>query len=203
MNRVILILTAIIISVCSFSQTNFLTEKVNINQVREFENNLNSIFVGFDTIKVAKDYFRGAVEDREYYPIKFKRTNDDFFPELFVEYYYDDKSSDSIIICASYDWSIMNYVKNLNDDGHHFDTEIKRKKEYLQKYNEVKTDLTKKFGKPHKVEESKDSNGYFYRLKWENKDLDVLVIFQFSTKHKSVGKWKVGSYSIRVKFDYK
>ncbi|GHV34969.1 hypothetical protein FACS1894178_3550 [Bacteroidia bacterium] len=203
MNKLILTLTAMTISLCSFSQTNFLTEKTNIKQVREFENNLNSIFVGFDTTKVAKDYFRGAVENKEYYPIKFKRTNNDFFPELFVEYYYDETSSDSTIICASYDWNIMHYVKNLNDDGHHFDTEIKREKEYLQKYKEIKAGLIKEFGKPHKIEESKDANGYFYRLKWENKKIDVLLIFQFSKKHKTVGKWKVGSYSIRVKFDYK
>ena len=203
MNRFILTLTAITISILGFSQTAFLTEEANIKQIREFENNLNSIFVGFDTTKVAKDYFSGAVENREYYPIKFKRTVDAFFPELFVEYYYDEKSSDSIVICASYDWNIMHYVRNLNDDGHHFDKEIKREKEYLQKYKEIKTELTEKFGKPHKVEETKDSNGYFYRLKWENKHLEVLVIFQFSKKHKTIGKWKVGSYSIRVKFDYK
>ena len=203
MNRLILTLVAMTISISNFSQTNFLTEKVSIKQVREFENNLNSIFVGFDTTKVEKDYFPGALEDKEYYPIKFKRTNNDFFPELFVTYYYDETSSDSIIICASYDWNIMNYVRNLYDDGHYFDTEIKREKEYLQKYNEIKSDLIKKFGKPGKVEESKESNGHFYRLKWENKNLDILVLFKFSTKHKSVGKWKVGSYSIRVKFDNK
>ncbi len=203
MNRLFLTLTAMTISICSFSQTDFLTEKLNIKQIREFENNLNSFFVGFDTTKVAKDYFPGALEDRKYYPIKFKRTNNDFFPELFVKYYYDETSSDSIIICASYDWNIMNYVRNLNNDGHHFDNEIKREKEYLQKYNEIKEDLIKKFGTPHTVEEPKDSSGHFYKLKWENKNLDILVIFQFSTKHKSVGKWKVGSYSIRVKFDYK
>lgn len=120
-----------------------------------------------------------------------------------MEYYYDEKTSDSIVICASYDWNIMHYVKNLNDDGHHFDKEIKREKEYLQKYKEIKADLIKKFGKPKKVEESKDSKGHFYRLKWENNNLDVLVIFQFSKKLKTIGKWKVGSYSIRVKFDYK
>ena len=203
MNKLIFTLTAMVISISSFSQTDFLTEKVNIKQVREFENNLNSVFIGFDTTKVEEDYFRGAVEDKEYYPIKFKRTNDEFFPELFITYYYDEKTSDSTIICASYDWNIMNYVKNLNDDGHYFDTEIKREKEYLQKYKEIKADLIKKLGKPNKSDESKESNGYFYRLKWESKDLDVLVIFQFSTKHKAVGKWKVGSYSIRVKFDYK
>lgn len=202
MKSLISTLAAIIISICSFSQTNFLTEKINIKQLREFEKNLNSIFVGFDTSKVAKDYFPGAIEDKEYYPIKFKRTNDDFFPELYVTYFYDEKSSDSTIICASYDWEIMNYIKNLNNDGHHFDNEIKREKEYLKKYNNIKKDLIKQYGKPDKVEESKEAGGYFYRLKWENEDIDILVIFQFSTKHKSVGKWKVGSYNIRVKFDY-
>lgn len=203
MNRLILTLTAMTISICSFSQANFLTEKLNIKQVRGLESDLHSFFVGFDTTKVAKDYFPGALEGRKYYPIKFKRTNDDFFPELFVQYFYDETSSDSIIICASYDWNIMNYVRNLSDDGHHFNNEIKRKTEYLQKYNEIKEDLIRKFGKPHTVEELKNSGGYFYKLEWENTNLDILVLFQFSTKHQTIGKWKFGSYSIRVKFDYK
>jgi hypothetical protein len=202
MYRLFITLTAMTMCFCSFSQTNFLTEKVNIKQIREFENNLNSIFVGFDTTKVAKDYFQGAIEDRYYHPIKFKRTNDDFFPELFVTYYYDETSLDSMIICASYDWNIMNYVRNLNDDGYHFDNEVKREVEYFQKYTEINEDLIEKFGKPRKVEEAKEANGYFYRLNWDNKKLDILVIFQFSTEHKSIGNWKVGSYSIRVKFNY-
>lgn len=203
MNRLILTLAAMTVSICGFSQIHFLKEKANIQQVRDFERNLQSEFVGFDTTKVAQDYFQGAVEDRAYYPIKFKRTNDDFFPELFASYYYDETSSDSTILCASYDWNIMNYVKNLNDDGHHFETEIKRKKEYLQKYKEIKAELVKNFGQPMEVEESKESNGYFYRLRWETQDLKVLLLFQFSTKHQSVREWKVGSYSIRVKIDYK
>lgn len=44
MNRLILTLTAITISIFSFAQTTFLTEKANIKQVREFEKKLNSIF---------------------------------------------------------------------------------------------------------------------------------------------------------------
>lgn len=202
MKSLISTLTAIIISICSFSQTNYLTKKININQLREFEKSQNSIFVDFDTIKVAKDYFPGAVEDKDYYTIKFKRTNDNFFPELYASYFFDENSSDSIIISASYDWSIMNYVKNLNHDGHHFDNEIKREKEYLKKYKSIKKELIKQYGKPDKVEETKNAEGYFYRLKWKKEDIDILVIFQFSTKHKSIGKWKVGSYSIRVKFDF-
>jgi len=203
MSRVILTLTAMAISISSFSQTNFLTKKVNIQQVREFESNLNSIFIGFDTTKVAKDYFSGALADKEYYPIKFKRTNDPFFPELFVTYYYDESSPDSIIISVSHDWNIMNYVKNLNDDGHHFYTEIKREKDYLRKYNEVKSNVISIFGKPKRVDETKNKDGHFYKLEWEGKDTDVLILFSFSKKLKPVGKWKVGSYRIRVKIDYK
>ena len=203
MRRFILTLTAMAISISSFSQTIFPTEKMNIQQVREFERNLNSIFIGFDTTKVVKDYFPGALADKEYYPIKFKRTNDSFFPELFLEYYYDENSSDSTIICASYDWNIMNYVKNLNDDGHHFNTEIKREKDYLQKYKEVKSNVISIFGKPKRIDETKNAEGRFYKLEWEGKNTDVLLLFSFSKKLKPVGKWEVGSYRIRVKIDYK
>ena len=203
MNKLILLSAAIAISTCSFSQTNFLIEKVNIKQIREFENSLNSIFIGFDTTKVAKDYFPGALEDKEYYPVRFKRTNDTFFPELFVRYYYDENSSDSTIVCVSHDWEIMNYVKNLYDDGHHFKTEKKRRKEYLRKYNEVKSNAIKVFGTPDIIDESKYASGYFYKLEWEQKNVDVLIIHEFWTKLRSIGNFKVGSYRIRFKIDYK
>jgi hypothetical protein len=203
MNKLILTLTTLAVSISSFSQSNYKKKKNNIQQVREFEDNLNSIFIGFDTTKVAKDYFPNAVEGKEYYPIKFKRTNDPFFPELFVQYFYDEKTSDSMVVCASYDWNIMSYVKNLKDDGHHFDTEIKREKDYLQKYNEIKSNVISIFGKPDRINETKNADGYFYKLEWDGKDADVLILFSFSKKLQSVGKFKFGSYRIRVKIDYK
>jgi len=203
MIRLSFLLIGLAISLNCFSQVDFLTVKKNIEQIRQLEHTINSIFIGFDTTKVAKDYFPGAIEDKEYYPMIFKRTNDDFFPELFVEYYYDASTIDSTIICASYDWEIMHYVKNIFTDGHYFDSEIKRKKDYLRKYNEVKSSVISKIGQPDKIDESKAADGYFYKLEWYKKDIEVMIIFSFSTKLKSVGNFKFGSYKIRLKVDYK
>lgn len=203
MKRLSLLLLGLFISLSCFSQIDFLTEKRNIQQVKELERNINSMFIGFDTIQVAQDYFPGAVENKSYFPLKFKRTNDTFFPELFVEYFYDEGSKDSTIVCTSYDWDIMSYVKNLNVDGHYFDTQIKREKEYLQKYKEIKSSVINKLGRPDNIDESKGDDGYFYKLEWFGDNTDVVLLFSFSKKLKSLGKFKLGSYRIRLKVDYK
>ncbi|WP_430813852.1 hypothetical protein [Carboxylicivirga sp. RSCT41] len=201
MKKQVLIVLGLIVYLSSFAQTPFLTEKKNIKEVREIENQLQSVFIGFDTTRVQQDYFPGAVKDKDYYPIKFKRTNDDFFPELFVHYYYDE--NDSSVVCASYDWEIMNYVQNIFTDGHRFETEQKRKKEYLKKYKEVKKDVINSLGEPDKIDESKGDEGYFYKLEWFKEDIDVLILFSFSTKLKAMGPAKFGSYRIRLKLEYK
>lgn len=186
----------------SFGQYNFLFERKTLPEIRVIEDSLSSKYIGPVKTQVSKDYFPTAESNHDYYPITYIRTIDAFFPELFVKYFYNE--NDSTLLATSYDWNIMNYVKNLKKDGDKFEIEKKRKKEYLKKYESIKSELIKKYGKPDTVEENKDSQGYFYRLRWNNDENDILVLFQFSTQLKVLpGNMKVGSYNIRVKVDYK
>ncbi|HPM30938.1 MAG TPA: hypothetical protein PLJ60_11450 [Chryseolinea sp.] len=186
---------------CGFSQQDFLFESRSLDELRAYEKSINSEYLGFVKTQVATDYFPTAKEKYDYYPLCFKRTNDDFFPQLGIEYFYDE--NDSILLATSYDWNIMNYVKNLKTDGDKFEVEKKRKKQYLKKYNDIKQGLIKKYGEPKTVEETKSGDGYFYRLRWENESNKILVLLKFSTKLKVLpGNMKFGSYDIRVKIDY-
>jgi hypothetical protein len=185
-----------------FAQHNFLFERKTLKETKLIEDSLSSKYIGPVKTQVSKDYFPTAKANHDYYPITYIRTNDSFFPELHVEYFYNE--SDSTLLATSYDWNIMSYVKNLKTDGDKFEIEIKRKKEYLNKYNTIKSELVKKYGEPTSIEETKNGEGFFYRLRWDNEVNDVLVLLKFSTQLKTLpGNMKLGSYNIRVKIDYK
>ncbi len=201
MRQLISILILFFIYNIGFSQHDFLFERKTLDDLRTYENSINSEYLGFLKTQVTKDYFPTAKDKHDYYPLCFKRTNDDFFPQLKIEYYYDEK--DSTLLATSYDWNIMDYVKNLKTDGDKFEIEIKRKKEYLKKYSDIKQELINKCGKPTTIEETDSGDGYFYRLRWENESNEILVLLKFSTKLKTLpGNMKIGSYAIRVKIDY-
>jgi len=207
MNRLILLLVAMAISICGFSQVHFLTERPTMKQVRELENSLNSIFVGIETTRVSENFFPGAVSDRDYYLAEFKRTNDTFFPELFVEYYFNENCPDSTLFSVRHNWDIMNYIENVFDDGHHFKTELQRQDDYLQKYNEIKSQVISLLGNPDKIVEDKNADGHFYRVEWEQENLYALLTLSFSTKLRTLelqrGNAYVGAFNIRFQVNYK
>ncbi len=200
MKKFIPFLISVISCNLSYSQYDFLFEKQEINKIREHEKSINSECLGFIKTKVANDYFPSAKENHDYYPLVYNRKNDSFYPQLETSYFYNE--NDSTLIASEYNWNVMKYVKNLKTDSDKFEAEIKREKEYLTKYNEIKENIISKYGKPTTIEENLEG-GHFYRLKWKNKDNEILVLLKFSKKLTSLpGNMKIGSYGIRVKIDY-
>lgn len=201
MKQIILIFIAFGLATTSYSQYDFLLEKQSLGLVRVYEDSIESKSIGFVKTQVGENYFPTAKEKYDYFPLCFIRTNDSFYPELHIEYFYDE--IDSTLLATSYDWNIMDYVKNLKTDGDKLDKEKKRKKEYLNKYKSIKQYLVKEFGSPTSVEEKKSKDGYFYRLRWDNESTEILVLLKFSTKLKVLpGNMKIGSFNIRVKVNY-
>ncbi len=202
MKTLFLLLSLLAYSLTSYSQYDFLYEPIDLNSLKEYEDSINSKKLGFVKTQVAKDYFPTARGEHDYYPLSYIRINDSFYPELHIQYFYSE--NDSSLLATSYDWNIMDYVDNLKTDGDKFEKEKKRKKEYLAKYKEIKSDIIDKYGEPSSVEENRDGSGYFYRLSWNNEKNDILVLLKFSKKLKQLpGNMKIGSYNIRVKIDYK
>ena len=201
MKLILIFITLLASSLTAFSQYDFLFERSDLQTIREYEDSIKSKKLRYVKTQVAKDYFPTAKEKHDYYPLSFIRTNDTFFPELHIKYYYSE--TDSTLLATSYDWNIMDYIDNLKKDGEKFEKEKKRKKEYLAKYNSIKTEITAKYGKPTTIEENNDGSGYFYKLRWKNESNDILVLLKFSKKLKYLpGNMKIGSYNIRVKIEY-
>jgi hypothetical protein len=201
MKSIILTLNFLSIATFSYSQYDFLFKKETLSKVKAYEDSLKSKVIGFKKTNVEKGYFPTAKDNYDYYPFCYARTNDGFYPTLNIEYFYNEK--DSTLLATSYDWNIMDFVSNIKTEGYKFEGEIKRKKEYLEKYQSIKGYLVSQLGKPSSVEEDQSPNGYFYRLKWKEDKKEVLVIFQFSNRLMNLpNDMKVGSFSIRVKINY-
>jgi len=201
MKRVVLFTMIICCLDICYGQQDFLIARKNLTEIRKYEDSIKSKNLGYIKTQVADEYFPTAKANIDYYPLTYTRTNDSFYPNLQVQYFYNEK--DSTLLSTSYDWDIMNYVKNLKTDGSKFDIEIKREKDYLKKYRAIKEQLIENFGKPSSTEENKTNDGLFYRLKWDNESLNILVLLKFSRELKQFpGNMKFGSYAIRVKFDY-
>ena len=185
----------------SFSQSSFLFEQISLDSIRSLEDSLNSDILGFVNTQVGDDYFSSAKSDYTYTPLCFERTNDSFFPELIIEYFYNEV--DSTLLAASYTWSIMNEITNLKTDGHLLEKEKLRKKDYLAKYKSIKIDLIELFGSPDLKLEPKDKKGYFYKLEWIREDIEILLLLKFSEELIELpGNMKIGSYEVRVKVNF-
>jgi hypothetical protein len=188
--------------VSSKSQAQFLLERKNIAEVIKYEAEQHSENKGFKKMKVSNDFFHGALENVDYYPLVIKWSNDTFHPQCEVEYYYSSK--DSVINAIVYDWNIMNEVSNLKTDGYKLEQQIGRKDEYIQQYNTVRDQMIKLLGQPSKTQEVKEeSRGFFGKTEWNLPDKDVTLTVSFTPQLQSVGQFKFGTFRVRLKTDWK
>lgn len=199
--RIILFIAIVLAASGVSAQHNFNLTNKSLMEFRALEDSLGSEFIGFEKTNVAQDYFPTAQADKEYFPATFKRTNDSFYPYVWVKYYY---SEDSTVLATSYDWNISNYVKNYKTGKSELKKETKRKKEYEAKYNSIKQELIANLGKPTFTDEGKNSKGIFNKLEWENEEIKALLLLKFSNSLMELpGGIAIGSFDIRVKIDYK
>lgn len=178
-----------------------LFDRVNLAEVRKFEAQQGSHSLGFAKQQVGADFFYGAKENVDYYPLVFDRTNDKFDPKCNVEYYYSTK--DSVVNAIVYDWNIMNVVKNLKKDGDKIEKQLGRKAEYLSQYNDIRSQLIAKYGEPSSTENiDENSDPLFVKTEWHLPNQDLILTFMFSTKLKAIGPFKIGSFRVRLVADW-
>jgi len=184
------------------ARSQLLIERRNIAEVRKYEAENGSENQGFKKMQVGADFFHGAQEKVEYFPLTFKRINDTFKPKCVVEYYYSDK--DSIINAIVYDWNIMNEVTNLKTDGYKFDQQTDRKDEYIQQYNSIRDQLIKLFGEPSRTKKIKE-DGHLVagETDWYLKNMDLRLTMLFSSQLQVAGPFKLGSFRVRLVTDWK
>jgi len=184
------------------SNAQFILERENIAQVIKYETELHSKNEGFKKMQVSSDFFHGAQEKLDYYPLTFKRTDDTFKPECVIEYYYSSK--DSIVNAIVYDWNIMNEVSNLKTDGYKLEQQLGRKDEYIAQYNAVRAQMIKQLGEPSKTEDIlEDKHGFFGKTEWNLADKDVTLTVSFTPRLQNAGQFKFGTFRVRLKTDWK
>lgn len=188
----------IILIIYSFTlQGQFVFEKCNLNKVRSFEDSMKSECYGLTKININADFFEGAKENFDYLPLKYRRNNDSFFPTCEVEYFYTD--NDSIVHVIFMEWNIMNYVKNLNTYQKLLGKQVKRKNEYFVKYDQLKNEISRTIGEPtYQTEISEFSDGYYGETLWKLSDKKLKLTMSFTPKLKKVGKYRFGTFRIRL-----
>lgn len=192
----------LIIGINFSSKAQYLMERKKLTDVIKFEADQNSENLGFRKMKVSRDFFHGADDKVDYYPLTFKRIKDTFKPQCKVEYYYSTK--DSVINAIVYDWNIMDEITNLNVDGKKFEQQVPRKDEYIKQYNAIKAEIIKLLGDPTKSPEISQNTALISgKTDWSLKDKDVTLTLIFTPQLQTVGTFKVGSYRIRLETDWK
>jgi hypothetical protein len=195
-----LILFTISINLSSNAQV--LLERKNIEEVRKLETEQHSENKGFKKIQVSSDFFHGAQEKVDYYPLTFKRVIDPFKPVCEIEYYYSSK--DSVVNAVVYDWNIMNEVTNLKTDGYKFEQQVTRKEEYIQQYNMLRDQVIKLLGEPSKTEKiNEEGHVVTGETDWNLADKDIRLTLAFSTQLKVMSPYKLGTFKIRLITDWK
>ena len=197
----LLVLLSFIFTIPVIGQVNFAYEPYPLQDFELLEDSLGSEKLGFVEVRVSENYFPTAKSGKFYYPLTYKRLNDDFYPTLQVQYFYNE--TDSTMLSTSYDWNMMDYVKNLKTGKKELKKQTKREKDYLAKYNAIKSELIGALGQPKYISEEETNAGHFYKLEWETEQNKVLLLFKFSKSLGTLpGGMVFGSFNIRVKVDY-
>lgn len=179
---------------------NYLLKKMSISEVRAFENKLNSTCLGFKKSQVGEGFFKNVKEITEYQVIVYKRSNDDFNPVGKVEYYYNP--TDSMIFGIVQDWDIMQEI-NLLKDTKIIEQQTKREKEYIDKYDLVKKEITEVLGSAsQEIHPNADSDGTYGESKWIKNDKEIKLSVSFTPKLQESGPYKFGTFRIRLKTEF-
>jgi hypothetical protein len=135
-------------------------------------------------------------------PISYLRTVDNFDPKPIIRYFF--KSSDSTVQKIEYEWDKQNFrERNYQLTDKDFEAE-ERFKAFVKKYEDLRLEITNKFG-VSKVEGSfEPKSGVNYRdvqiqNTWDNDSLSILMYMTFVNRYEDNGSIKfLPAHRIRV-----
>ncbi|HCV80741.1 MAG: hypothetical protein CMP12_11750 [Zunongwangia sp.] len=141
-----LIFIGIVTTSCSSSKKlNLWTKQSKIEEVRNFESQLNpnSEFLN-QNVSLSESIYPRVKEFEMANPLIVKREKEGLLP-VYVEYFYS--KPDSVIRYVSYDWENNRYG-NYFDRKKDWELQSKKLAEYNAEYDRIKKQLTSKFGQP-------------------------------------------------------
>jgi len=135
-------------------------------------------------------------------PIEYLRVADNFEPKPIVQYFF--KKADSTVQEILYEWDKQNFNEK-NYQMTDKDVESKERLElFVKKYNELKNDITKKFGNSKSVGSLEPKSGLSYlevrrEDSWDNGSISVLMYITFSNQYEVRGSMTLPpAHRIRV-----
>ena len=184
-----LIFIGIVTTSCSSSKKlNLWTKQSKIEEVRNFESQLNpnSEFLN-QNVSLSESIYPRVKEFEMANPLIVKREKEGLLP-VYVEYFYS--KPDSVIRYVSYDWENNRYG-NYFDRKKDWELQSKKLAEYNAEYDRIKKQLTSKFGQPmeqdsHPQEVKSEDGRPSYLLRntiWESDErfMKLNMIFGAST----------------------
>ena len=135
-------------------------------------------------------------------PIEYLRVSDNFEPKPVVQYFF--KKADSTVQEILYEWDKQNFNER-NYQMTARDVESKERLElFVQKYNELKTEITKQFGDSKSEGSLEPKSGLSYleiskKDSWDNDSISVLMYITFTNQYEVRGSMTLPpAHRIRV-----
>ena len=111
----------------------------------------------------------------------FKRLKDDFNPQLHMWYYFDLKTKK--LKAITYNWGLFNPSFSPTLEKEKLVELTKREKEFNEKYNGLKRELTGKLGKPSKSETiANNADSFVEDVFWEDGEKIIELSIRFDRK---------------------
>ena len=198
---VIVICLICIVEICIAQDLQF--DKLTHEQVLEYEEQ------NAGSLKDSGNYSMGInpmLENklvRSFKTYIFRRTKDDFDPQLHVWYYYD-RSNDSIA-GIRYNWGLYNPDFNPSKNRERLEELTKKEVEFSEKYRSITRDLESKFGHPRKSSTIADNkNSFAEQVFWEDHEKIIELSIRFERKLSEIsGAWQLADFRIEVMVTYK
>jgi hypothetical protein len=164
------------------------------NEFRTLENKLNSRFQeNKATHMLPADMAQ---------PIAYLRTGDNFDPQPIIRYFF--KSTDSTVQKIEYEWDKQNFrERNYHLTDKDFEGE-ERFKAFVKKYEDLRTEITNKFGVSKADGSFEPKSGVNYkevqiRDTWNNDSLSIIMYMTFINRYEDNGSIKFPpAHRIRV-----
>ncbi|EHQ28018.1 hypothetical protein [Mucilaginibacter paludis] len=166
----------------AFAQEDFNFSKHSIEEIQQFENTKHSTFLTtLPDFGILKDPMHSVFEMKKSKALIFKRTDDDFVPQLHLWYYFDQKTNG--LVGVLYNWGFFNPDFNPTKERKKLEKLTRKEPAFVAKFDSLQNHLTKSLGQPVKVETIADNEANLIKeVYWDDDDKVVTLSINFPRK---------------------
>lgn len=200
MKKTILILAFVASSIITFGQ-DFDFNRLTVEQAIATEHNSELLdTVNFGILENPHIDIETLVQTKA---LIFKRTDDDFDPQLHIWYYFDPELKEPK--GKLYNWGLFNPSFNPSKNMDLLKSYTKREKEFKRKFENIKKQLTEQFGEPTTSKTIADHKERLVQQAfWVTNKLIIGTSLEFQRKLVEIpGVGIIGEFRVQVMATYK